>query len=274
MRYLSFRMLSYALLCYVLGGFPSVHPASNEVAQIFGRSISQGDLVAPAVAEAQKGKLAADAYVAWLQKEKNEKLRTLVWQAVFQDFAKQQGVEPTTAEIDSQISSQRRFMKEDKLRRAKERERLVVELKSPNLTEAQRKLSQQYLDTLLSLEKHDAAMAQERRTPEQEKMWANSDRRVAQVWVKNWKVNQALYRTFGGRIIFQQAGWEPIDAYRKVLEQYQARKAFVVHDLASRDAVYSYFKFNFVYADETKAKFYFEKPYWERTAEEMKAAGF
>jgi len=268
------RQLSYVLLGFVLGGSLAARAANGEIAQIFGRSISPGDLVAPAVAEAQKGKLAADAYVAWLQKEKNEKLRTLVWQAVFQDFAKQQGVEPTTAEIDSQISSQRRFMKEDKIRRAKERERLVVELKSPNLTEAQRKLSQQYLDTLLSLEKHDAAMAQERRTPEQEKMWANSDRRVAQVWVKNWKVNQALYRTFGGRIIFQQAGWEPIDAYRKVLEQYEARKAFVVRDPALRDAVYSYFKFNFVYADETKAKFYFEKPYWERTAEEMKAAGF
>src|SRR3990172_1510237 len=274
MRCLRACQLSYVLLCFFLGGFLAAHAANGEAAQIFGRSISQGDLVAPAVAEAQKGKLAPDAYVAWLQKEKNEKLRTLVWQAVFQDFAKQKGVEPTTAEIDSQISSQRRFMKEDKIRRAKERERLVVELKSPNLTEAQRKLSQQYLDTLLSLEKHDAAMAQERRTPEQEKMWANSDRRVAQVWVKNWKVNQALFRKFGGRIIFQQAGWEPIDAYRKVLEQYEARKAFVVHDPALRDAVYSYFKFNFVYADETKAKFYFEKPYWERTAEEMKAAGF
>ncbi len=223
---------------------------------------------------AQKERLTPEAYAAWLQKEKNEKLRTLVWQAVFEDFAKQQRVEPTAAEIESQINSQRRFMKEDKLRRAKERERLVAELKSPNLSEAQRKQSQQYLDTLLSLEKHDAAMEQERRTPKQEKMWADSERRVAQVWVKNWKVNQALFRKFGGRIIFQQAGWEPIDAYRKLLEQYEARKAFVLNDPALRDAVYSYFNYKFVYADETKAKFYFEKPYWERTADEMKAAGF
>jgi len=29
-----------------------------------------------------------------------------------------------------------------------------------------------------------------------------------------------------------------------------------------------------VYADEKKAQFYFERPYWERTQEEMKAAGF
>jgi len=41
-----------------------------------------------------------------------------------------------------------------------------------------------------------------------------------------------------------------------------------------KDAVYSYFQHNFYYADETKAQFYFEKPWWERTAAEMKAAGF
>jgi hypothetical protein len=72
----------------------------------------------------------------------------------------------------------------------------------------------------------------------------------------------------------QQAGWEPIDAYRRLLEQYEAKKAFIVHDRALSDAVYGYFKLNFVYADQSKARFYFEKPYWERSEAELKAAGF
>ena len=96
---------------------------------------------------------------------------------------------------------------------------------------------------------------------------------MSAVWVKQWKVNQSLFREFGGRIIFQQAGWEPIDAYRKLLEQYETRKAFVVHDPALHEAVYSYFKLKFTYADEQKARFYFERPYWERTPEEIRAAG-
>ena len=74
--------------------------------------------------------------------------------------------------------------------------------------------------------------------------------------------------------LFFSSGWEPIDAYRKLLDQYAAKRAFVVHDPALRAAVYSYFEHKFVYADEAKARFYFEKPYWERTPEEMKAAGF
>ena len=101
-----------------------------------------------------------------------------------------------------------------------------------------------------------------------------AERAVATEWVRTWKMNQALYREFGGRVIFQQAGWEPIDAYRKVLESYEARRAFVVYDPSLREAVYSYFGSNHSYTEEAKAKFYFEKPYWERTAAELKAAGF
>ena len=74
-------------------------------------------------------------------------------------------------------------------------------------------------------------------------MQQEAERQVAAHWVRGWKINQALYREFGGRIIFlQQAGWEPIDAYRKLLDRYAAKKAFMVHDPALRDAVYGYFQ--------------------------------
>jgi len=94
------------------------------------------------------------------------------------------------------------------------------------------------------------------------------------MWVRQWKIHQALFHEFGGRIIFQQAGWEPIDAYRRLLERYEEGKGFVVHDPSLREAVYAYFNHDFVYADEKKAAFYFEKPYWERTPAEMQEAGF
>ena len=41
-----------------------------------------------------------------------------------------------------------------------------------------------------------------------------------------------------------------------------------------RTATYRYFEHRFVYADESKARYYFEKPYWERTQQEMKAGAF
>jgi hypothetical protein len=37
-----------------------------------------------------------------------------------------------------------------------------------------------------------------------------------------------LSRELGGHIIFRQAGWEPIDTWRKSPGRHEARKVFVV----------------------------------------------
>lgn len=231
------------------------------VAEVLGRSISEEDLVSSKTDAEQKIKLPPPEYKAWYVRTREEALRNLVWSSVFADFAKQRKIDPTTAEIDSQIREQKKFMSLDKVRREKQREELVAEIRSTGITEARRKQAQQYLDTLNSLREHDVRMEKERKDPTSEKMWQDSERRVAHVWVKQWKVNQALFREFGGRIIFQQAGWEPIDAYRALLDRYKAEKKFVVRDPTLHEAVYRYFRHNFVYADERKAKFYFERPY-------------
>jgi len=46
--------------------------------------------------------------------------------------------------------------------------------------------------------------------------------------VRSWKLNSTLHRQYGGRVIFQQFGLEPIDAWRKLLEEYERNKAWVV----------------------------------------------
>jgi hypothetical protein len=237
------------------------------VAVIFGEKVYGKDLVAPG--GAKPGAAAVDP--ATEQRARGEALRGRVWKAVFEDYARERRIAPTEAEITSHIEGHQRIRVRLDAERVEQRAALIEELKSPGLTEARRKAAQQHLDTLNQLAEFDAKRAQELRDPAQRKMQQDAERRVAMHWVRAWKLNQTLYREFGGRIIFQQAGWEPIDAYRKLLDQYAAKKAFVVHDPALRAAVYSYFEHKFVYADDTKARFYFEKPYWERTPEEMKA---
>ncbi|MBI5611518.1 MAG: hypothetical protein HY942_00400 [Gammaproteobacteria bacterium] len=227
------------------------------MAEIFGQKLYAADLAAQGVA-------APDG----------EQLRARVWKAVFDDYARSRGIAPTEAEIVSQIEGQRRMKARSEAERVRQREALVAELKSPTLSEKRRKDAQQLLDLLNQHAEFDMKYQAELRDPAMRKIQQQSERTVAEHWVRQWQLNQALYREFGGRIIFQQAGWEPIDAYRKLLDRYAAKKAFVVHDPALRAAVYSYFEHKFIYADDAKARFYFEKPYWERTPEEMKAAGF
>lgn len=265
------RLLLFCVMVFIVS--LSAHAAASEkpVAVIFGNNVYAKDLVTPAGAKPAMGQT-VDAASA--ERAKGEALRARVWQAVFEDYARRRNIAPTAAEIDSQIEGHQRMKRRSDAERVQQRAALIEELKSPNLTETRRKAAQQHLDTLNRLAEFDAKRAQELSDPERRKMQQESERQVAEHWVRAWKLNQALHREFGGRIIFQQAGMEPIDAYRKLIDQAEANKSFVVNDPAMRAAVYSYFDHRFIYADETKARFYFEKPYWERTPEEMKAAGF
>lgn len=265
------RLLLLSVFGFIvsLPAYAADEAGDQPLAVIFGEKVYGKDLVAPG---AKPGAAAMDP--ATEQRVRGEVLRARVWKAVFEDYARQRNIAPTEAEIASQIEGHQRMKLRSDAERMQQRAALVEELKSPSLTESRRKAAQQHLDTLNQLAEFDAKRAQELRDPAQRKMQQDAERRVAEYWVRAWKLNQTLYHEFGGRIIFQQAGWEPIDAYRKLLDQYAAKKAFVVNDPVLHAAVYSYFEHKFVYADEAKARFYFEKPYWERTPAEMKAAGF
>ena len=266
-------MLQQALLLFLTVLINSVpvqaaDPAPvKPVVVLFGENIYPKDLVAPANSQPLAGQ-------AGVERVQGELLRARVWKAVFEDYARRRNIVPTEAEVSSQIEGHRRMQERADAERVRQRAALVEELKSSTLTEQRRQAARQHLDTLDRLAEFETKRVQELRDPVHRKMQQQAERHVAEYWVRQWKLNQALYREFGGRIIFQQAGWEPIDAYRKLLEQCEANKTLVIHDPASRAAIYRYFEHRFVYADEKKARFYFEKPYWERTPEEMKAAGF
>jgi hypothetical protein len=139
--------------------------ARKPVAEVLGNAVYEEDLVPPTADAEQKAKFSSADHQAWRQRTREEALRNRVWSVVFRDYAEKRKIEPTPAEIATQISLQKKFIAEDKVRREKQREELMVELKSPGLPEARRKQAQQHLDTLNSLRDHDSRMEQERREP-------------------------------------------------------------------------------------------------------------
>ncbi len=83
---------------------------------------------------------------------------------------------------------------------------------------------------------------------------------VAAAFILQWKVNRALYEQYAGRIIFQQGGPEPLDAYRKFLEECAARGDFKI---VNKDLEAGFWRY---YRDESIHDFF--KP---GSAEEAKA---
>ncbi|MCB1788089.1 MAG: META domain-containing protein [Gammaproteobacteria bacterium] len=91
-------------------------------------------------------------------------------------------------------------------------------------------------------------------------------RQMARSIIRQWKINKALYESYGGRIIYQQLGPEPLDAYRRFFEQRQAAGAFEIRDPIVAERFWRYFTDESIHdfmepggADESRA---FAVPPW------------
>jgi hypothetical protein len=60
--------------------------------------------------------------------------------------------------------------------------------------------------------------------------------------IVRWKTMRALYRKYGGRIIYQQAGPEPLDALRRFLEHAEKQGDFRIADPALQATFWRYFR--------------------------------
>ena len=208
--------------------------------------------------------------------ERERRFEGMLWTAVFEDYARSRDVRPTAAEIDSLYEDLERTAQESAARWREQAVSLRRELDSPDLDAERRaaiEVNLRMLEGLIASEDRVAELRQEEGEVEETVRSAES-RRVAEQWARRWKLNQALFREYGGHVIFQQAGLEPLDAFRELLEDYAERGAFTIHDPVLEKAAWRYFEQGFTTLSEEEGRFYFEKPPWLRTPEEMKAAGF
>lgn len=88
---------------------------------------------------------------------------------------------------------------------------------------------------------------------------------MAGAMIQRWKLNRALHQEYGGRVIHQQLGPEPLDAYRQYLEARQAAGDFEIVDEAARRYFWDYFtnESRHDFMDEAQAAQAFDQPPWE-----------
>ncbi len=92
-----------------------------------------------------------------------------------------------------------------------------------------------------------------------------SRRESNEQWVASWKMNKALFEKYGGRVIFQQAGIEPIDAYRRFLNDIKHKGGLQILKSEYADVFAEferYLDMGHNYLNEPGDAF-FDRPYWE-----------
>jgi heat shock protein HslJ len=78
-------------------------------------------------------------------------------------------------------------------------------------------------------------------TPEEAAELDRMRRAMGASLIRQWKINRSLYEAYGGRIIYQQLGPEPLDAYREYLEERRDAGDFSINEPAMAASFWRYF---------------------------------
>jgi len=167
------------------------------------------------------------------------RLGGLIFGTLLERFANDNKVEPTDGEIDNFILKTEEKGRQNLLKFESDRKKLAKELKTSILTERERKEKESRLQQIEKILKMTREM--EQRSKGKEEQLRPIKRKSARMFVKRWKVNKALFAKYGGRVIFQQAGPEPLDAYRDFLREQEKNGAFQILDEKYKNAFWRYF---------------------------------
>jgi len=175
-----------------------------------------GDLQAP---------LAGRVYGTAVHASDAEELRYVVLQQLTDRYASDKGIVVTKAEQQAYVQSVQAGLQRDREKQQDRQGELERALAATSLPEAERVKLTAELETVKRT--REALSAGASATPDEDR---KAREQIGAAFIRQWKLNQALYRQYGGRIIFQQGGPEPLDAYRKFLQEQLARGNFAIYD--------------------------------------------
>jgi hypothetical protein len=191
-----------------------------------------------------------------------EEMRYLILSKLVERYAAEKGLEVGRDEIDGYLDSLRRMAEDERRRNEAKREELTRKLASETLTEAERESLSSELDSLNDLMASLAEGSPEADSAEV----AEYREQVATAFVRQWKINQALYRQYGGRVIFQQGGPEPVDAYRRFLEEQEKEGNFAITDQNFAGKFWDYYRNDAIHSfyppGSEEEKQAIETPWW------------
>jgi hypothetical protein len=191
-----------------------------------------------------------------------DKLNGLIFGALFQQFAMENKIVPTEEELDAFVLKTEEKEKQSQIKMEADRKKLIEELKSSSLSDREREQKASHLKTIESILKRAGEM--KKKTKGMEEQMRPMKRQMAQQFVTSWKINKAFYEKYGGRVIFQQAGVEPLDAYRDFLREQEKQGAFQILDKQYEAGFWRYFTndaMHTFYSKDDGAKF-INTPWW------------
>lgn len=194
--------------------------------------------------------------------DEKPRLTQLILGPIFEKYASENKVQPSDDELDIFIEKLAQKEKQHEARMQADKKKLLEELKSKSLSDRDREEKSRHLETIENILKTRARAEATMKGREEE--MRPMKRQMAQQFVKRWKINKSLYEKYGGRVIFQQAGVEPIDAYRDFLREQEKKGAFQILDPQAEAEFWPYFTNDAMHTflSEEEGKKFITTPWW------------
>jgi hypothetical protein len=166
-----------------------------------------------------------------------DEMAYVIKQVLVRQYIEGNKLQATDAELAEFLQRKQLLMENNRIKLDTRRDEIRQTLTEGSLTaEARAQLQQERV----ALQEMDKAMAQ----AESRAGTAESDAAetlVAQSFIEQWKVNRALYHQYGGRVIYQQGGAEPLDAWQQFLRDAQQAGQFRILQQEMEPALWSYY---------------------------------
>ncbi len=236
-------------------------PEDTLIARVLEQKIYLKD-INPSQAEAEKyGKDKTPEQLEQWQKQNRISALSNYFRLLFERYVQQKNIQVTETEIEQLNKSMQRNIVLQNEKHQKKLDSLQKELQADNLDEKKRTELAGQLELYTRLVKNTAGS---------EELFKIRNTPAEQV-IRQWKITNGLYKQYGGRVIFQQAGPEPLDAYRKFFEEEQNKGNFEFYNKEAEGLFWEYYrneKMHTFYSDEAKAKAMMETPWWLHEPEE------
>jgi hypothetical protein len=221
---------------------PTIQP-SRTVGSVYGKTVTAADIGLTAPIDAA---VRFDSRNA-AQWEAMGRIMTTFGGPVVDRFVKQQKIDAAANEIEAFRRNWRKMSERHISEMEAQLVKVKADLAAPNLpNEARTKLDQEQAN----IERIVSALRENIATGVPETM--------ARTFIVSWKTERELHRMYGGRVIFQQAGPEALDARRLLFEEAEKNGDLKFNDAGVRHLFYYYANMKHTVTDDKAL----EKPWF------------
>jgi hypothetical protein len=184
----------------------------------------------------------------------------VIKQILLQHTVEEQGLQATDKEIEQLLKRKQEVMEEDRKAMDARGSELEKALASKTTADEERQQLEAELKAINQMQQVMNKADSRAGTPESDA----AERQVASAFIEQWKVNQAMFRQYGGRVIYKQGGAEPLDAYHEFLKAAQKSGEFRIINKEFEPALWSYYTTDSIHTfiPESEKERAINTPWW------------